>query len=37
LEHVTIEYLNANGWKIVESKFSDNGPDADYLFINTNC
>jgi FkbM family methyltransferase len=34
LENVTIEYLNSNGWSIVESKFSNNGPDADYLFIN---
>lgn len=36
LENVTIEYLQSNGWEIVESKFSNNGPDADYLFINTN-
>ena len=35
LEDVTIKYLNDNGWKIVEAKFVDNGPDADYLFINT--
>lgn len=36
LENVTINFLNKNGWEIVESKFSNNGPDADYLFINTN-
>jgi FkbM family methyltransferase len=36
LENVTIEYLQSNGWEIVEAKFSNNGPDADYLFINTN-
>lgn len=35
LEDVTIKYLNDNGWEIVEAKFVDNGPDADYLFINT--
>jgi FkbM family methyltransferase len=35
LEYVTIKYLNDNGWEIVEAKFVDNGPDADYLFINT--
>jgi FkbM family methyltransferase len=35
LEDVTIKYLNDNGWEIVEAKFSDNGPDADYLFINS--
>lgn len=35
LENVTIEYLQNNGWKIEEAKFSNNGPDADYLFINT--
>jgi FkbM family methyltransferase len=36
LENVTIDYLQSKGWEIVESKFSNNGPDADYLFINTN-
>lgn len=36
LENVTIDYLQSNGWEIVESKFSNNGPDADYLFINKN-
>ena len=36
LENVTIDYLQSNGWEIVEAKFSNNGPDADYLFINTN-
>ena len=35
LEDVTIKYLNDNGWEIIEAKFVDNGPDADYLFINT--
>jgi FkbM family methyltransferase len=35
LEDVTIKYLKDNGWEIVEAKFVDNGPDADYLFINT--
>ncbi len=36
LENVTIEYLQSNGWEILESKFSNNGPDADYLFVNKN-
>jgi beta-1,4-mannosyl-glycoprotein beta-1,4-N-acetylglucosaminyltransferase len=36
LENVTIDFLNKNGWEIVEAKFSNNGPDADYLFINKN-
>jgi beta-1,4-mannosyl-glycoprotein beta-1,4-N-acetylglucosaminyltransferase len=36
LENITIDFLNKNGWEIVESKFSNNGPDADYLFINNN-
>ena len=35
LEDVTIKYLKDSGWEIVEAKFVDNGPDADYLFINT--
>lgn len=36
LANITIDFLIENGWEIVESKFSDNGPDADYLFVNTN-
>ncbi len=36
LSHVTIKYLNEQGWEVVKEKFSDNGPDADYLFINKN-
>ena len=36
LENITIDFLNKNGWEIVEAKFSNNGPDADYLFINNN-
>lgn len=36
LSRVTIDFLNNNGWEIVEEKFSNNGPDADYLFINNN-
>jgi FkbM family methyltransferase len=34
LAPVTIKYLEDNGWKLIASKFSDNGPDADYCFIN---
>jgi FkbM family methyltransferase len=36
LAGVTIDYLTQNGWSLIKDKFSDNGPDADYLFINTN-
>lgn len=32
---VTISYLNSIGFKCIAEKFSDNGPDADYCFINT--
>jgi len=34
LAPVTIKFLEANGWKIKDAKFSDNGPDADTCFIN---
>lgn len=34
-DHV-IEYLKTIGWKCIAEKFSDNGPDGDYCFINTN-
>ena len=36
LANVTIDFLNEAGWEILEEKFFDNGPDADYLFINKN-
>ncbi len=36
LAPVTIKYLEDNGWKLIASKFSDNGPDGDYCFINLN-
>jgi len=36
LANTTIDFLNKSGWEIVEEKFSNNGPDADYLFINKN-
>ena len=36
LAPITIEYLESKGWKLVAAKFSDNGPDADYCFINLN-
>jgi beta-1,4-mannosyl-glycoprotein beta-1,4-N-acetylglucosaminyltransferase len=35
LRDVTISFLNKNGWKLIAEKFSDNGADADYCFINT--
>ena len=34
LANVTIDYLEKNDWKLIAPKFSDNGPDADYCFIN---
>ena len=36
LADVTIEYLKNKGWECIAKKFSDNGPDGDYCFINTN-
>jgi len=30
----TINFLQDNYWQLVDSKFSDNGPDADYCFKN---
>jgi FkbM family methyltransferase len=32
---ITIQYLESIGWKCIARKFSDNGPDADYCFINS--
>ena len=32
LANETIQFLNENGWELIASKFSDNGPDADYCF-----
>jgi hypothetical protein len=31
-----IEYLKTIGYDCIAPKFSDNGPDADYCFINSN-
>lgn len=36
LAPITIKYLEDNGWILIASKFSDNGPDGDYCFINMN-
>jgi FkbM family methyltransferase len=36
LANVTIEYLKNKGWECIAKKFSDNGPDGDYCFVNTN-
>ena len=36
LAHITIDYLKSLGWVCIAEKFSDNGPDADYCFMNTN-
>ena len=35
LAPVVITYLTTIGWTLLFSKFSDNGPDADYCFVNT--
>lgn len=35
LAHVTIQYLREQGWDCIAHKFSDNGPDGDYCFVNT--
>ena len=35
LSHITISFLNENGWILLDEKFSDNGPDADYCFLNS--
>lgn len=35
LANITIDYLKSIGWDCIHEKFSDNGPDADYCFINT--
>ena len=32
LANEIIHFLNENGWELIASKFSDNGPDADYCF-----
>ena len=32
----TIQFLYDNGWELIDKKFSDNGPDADYCFLNKN-
>lgn len=36
LYHITKSYLESLGWKCIAEKFSDNGPDADYCFMNMN-
>jgi FkbM family methyltransferase len=36
LAPTTIKYLEDKGWECIARKFSDNGPDADYCFVNTN-
>lgn len=33
---ITKPYLESIGWTCIAEKFSDNGPDADYCFINNN-
>lgn len=32
----TISFLKDNGWDMFAPMFSNNGPDADYCFVNTN-
>lgn len=36
LANETIDYLQKQGWELIAPKFSDNGPDADYCFVNQN-
>jgi FkbM family methyltransferase len=36
LAPTTIKYLENNGWILIVSKFSNNGPDSDYCFLNVN-
>lgn len=31
----TTAYLNSIGWECIAPRFQDNGPDADYCFVNT--
>jgi len=33
--HITKPYIESLGWKCIAERFSDNGPDADYCFVNT--
>lgn len=35
LANVTTQWLESKGWQLI-AKFCDNGPDADYCFINKN-
>lgn len=35
LVDITKDYLENIGWKCIAEKFSNNGPDADYCFINS--
>ena len=32
----TRDFLLENGWEVYAEKFCNNGPDADWCFINTN-
>ena len=34
LDYETINYLDSIGWKLVAEKFSPNGVDSDYCFVN---
>lgn len=34
--HQTRDFLIENGWQVYVEKFCNNGPDADWCFINTN-
>lgn len=33
--NITKPYIESLGWKCIAERFSDNGPDADYCFVNT--
>ena len=34
--NITCDFLIENGWQVYAEKFCNNGPDADWCFINTN-
>ena len=35
LAQTTIEFFEKNGWELLSNNFCDNGPDAEYCFVNS--
>ena len=35
LSHESKSFIESQGWMCIAERFSDNGPDADYCFVNT--